>query len=110
MSRYKIYFILAAAAASTAMILTLVLPLRYGQHQDNIRCGEGQTHKESYSLFSYYVFANEEGSGERVGTCPYSLYTVKTYAAEVWLMGAVLLLLGSRAKKRATHTMPGSAI
>lgn len=110
MTRTKLLYTLSAITIGLAITLTVLLPLRYSYHQDNIRCGEGQTHKKVLSIVGYYVFASDDGSSERVGTCPYALYTVKTYAAEVWLVGAVLLLLGSRATKRATHTMPGSAI
>lgn len=110
MTRKKFLYTLSAITIGLAIALTVLLPLRYGQHQDNIRCGEGETHKNTLSITGYYVFNDDTGSSEGVGTCPYSLHTVKTYAAEVWLVGIVLLLLGSRATKRATHTMPGSAI
>ena len=111
MKAYHFLFPLAVICIVASFVLAFGSPLRTGFQGDDIGCEEGSPQKTHLMLASYLLFEEPIGEEElNIGTCPYQHYYAKTYALELWVLAGVSVWLGSNSRKRATHTMPGSAI
>lgn len=111
MNMQKLLIISAIVCLVGAISGAALLPARIGTHSDEVRVDKSPINRSTEAryatLISYYLTASpaSERQDITIGTEPYTNFYARTWAAELWILSGVLMLVGIlvRSKRGTTN-------